>query len=161
MRHVREKPPYTCISATTCFSPVLSASMDIQKDFPNQLCDPPHQLAAPFSNKTASFYILLKIVVSLKPEDAVTHVISKRKKGYFFNLSFGRKAAVLPQHWPGSSLLLLGLHGCVASRAALTSLPLLQQPGNYLRCRCHVPVPAASWLWREGAQSLPQLKINP
>ena len=58
--------------------------MGIQKYFLNQLFDQPHQLAAPFSNKTASFYSLLKIAVSLKPEDAVTHVMAKRKKSYFF-----------------------------------------------------------------------------
>lgn len=58
--------------------------MAIQKYFPNQLFHQPRQLPAPLSNKTASFYSLLKIVVSLKPEDTVTHVIAKRKKGYFF-----------------------------------------------------------------------------
>lgn len=67
---------------------------------------------------------------------------------------------MLLQLRPGCRLLPLGLHRCAASRVALASLPLPQQPGSYLRCRCHVPVPAASWLRRKGARSLPQLKIN-
>lgn len=80
-------PMHLCSSATTCFLPVFSENLDIQKYFIKQLFDQPHQLAVPFSNKTASFYSLLKIAISLKPEDMVIHVVVKRKRGYFFCFS--------------------------------------------------------------------------
>lgn len=80
-----EKPLYTRISATTCFSPVLSAFVGIPRYFLNQLFHQPRQLAAPFSNKTASFYSFLKPAVSLKPEDAVT-CDSEEEEGLFLLL---------------------------------------------------------------------------
>lgn len=81
---VCKNPPCTHSSASTCFLPMFSESVDIQKCLLKQLFDQPHQLALPFSSKTASFYSLLKIAISLKPEDTVIHVVVKRKKGYFF-----------------------------------------------------------------------------
>lgn len=84
MCHVYKKPPRNHRSATTYFFPMFSEYVDIQKYFLKQLFDQPHQLALPFSNKTASFYSLLKIAISLKPEDTVIHVVVERKKGYFF-----------------------------------------------------------------------------
>lgn len=64
MCHVCKKPPCTRSSATTRFLAVFSEYVDIQKCLLKQLFDQPHQLALPFSNKTASFYSLLKIAIS-------------------------------------------------------------------------------------------------
>jgi len=79
MQQVCEKPPYARVGGTTCFSPVLAAFWVLRST-----SQPSCAIAAPFASKTASFCSLLKIAVSLQPEDAVTHVIAKRKKGYFF-----------------------------------------------------------------------------
>lgn len=80
-----EKPLYTRISPTTCFSPVLSAFVGISKVLPKPAVHQPRQLAAPFSNKTASFYSFLKTAISLKPEDAVT-CDSEEEEGLFLLL---------------------------------------------------------------------------
>lgn len=97
------------------------------------------------SNKTASFYSLLKIAISLKPEDTVTHFIVKRKNGYFFCFRLWEKSHVLSQ--------CLRTHAC--SHLGFTAVPPAEQLWHpflcrsYLGCRCHDPVPVASWLWRK------------
>lgn len=136
---VCKKPPCTRSSATTCFLAVFSEYIDIQECLLKQLFDQPHQLALPFSNKTASFYSLLKIAISLMPEDTVIHVVGKRKKGYFFCFRLWEESCcaipvpaglMLAPTWPESP-----------TPVALAFLALPLQPASYLRCRCHIPVP--------------------
>lgn len=145
--HMCKNPPCTHSSASTCFSPMFSESTDIQKCFLKQLFDQPHQPALPFSSKTASFYSLLKIAISLKPEDTVIHVVVKRKKGYFFCFGLWEESRcaipvpaglVLAPPWPSWP----HRRPQWFWHSLLCHLAAIWDAGAAFQC--------PSWLWREG-----------